>query len=424
MNLPMTDSQVAHADQPPDTIGGEDLVSIIIPNYNHAQYVGDAIQSVLDQTYRNFEIIVIDDGSTDNSREVIGRFGNSIRAIYQQNQGLSAARNTGISAAKGAYIGVLDADDMYEPDFMSTMVSLLQDHPDANGIYCGYQFVDHWNNPLPQIEARSVPPDRLHQALVDGNFLVPESMFVRRYCYEVIGFFDESLRALEDLDMWLRITSQCKIIGTTHILTRHRILPGSMSTDPTRQFQNRLAVVRKHFGPEPAHDRAWTDTQRRAYGRAYLVSAVEYLQVHNETRAYECLCTMVNACPSLLTHLDTFYELGCGDQPKGFRGDFASLNLEYNAQVLIRLLDRLSNDPQMSKFKDEWRVAYAKAYYALGLLGYGKGHYQAARRFFLYAIKFEPKFMVKPAVVVSFVKSLLGARAISWLKQKRQALSQ
>ena len=159
------------------------LASVIIPNYNHAQYLGDAIQSVLDQTYRNFEIIVVDDGSTDNSREVVAGFGDQVNYIWQENRGLSAARNTGIRRAKGTYIGLLDADDMYEPDFLSTLVSELETDPHAAGIYCGYRFVDHLNHPLPQIESRSIPDDRLFEALVDGNFLVPESMLRRTYCY-------------------------------------------------------------------------------------------------------------------------------------------------------------------------------------------------------------------------------------------------
>ena len=163
------------------------LVSIIIPNYNHAKYVGDAICSVLNQDYRDFEIIVVDDGSTDNSREVITKFGEQVRYIWQENQGLSAARNTGIKSAKGSVIGVLDADDMYEPAFLTTMISALRENPDADGIYCGYQFVDQLNNPLPQIEARSIPSDKLYHAMLDGNFLVPESMLVNRYCYDKVG---------------------------------------------------------------------------------------------------------------------------------------------------------------------------------------------------------------------------------------------
>ena len=212
------------------------LVSIIIPNYNHAQYVGDAIWSVLTQEYRNFEIIVVDDGSTDNSRDVITQFGDKVQYIHQKNAGLSAARNTGIKASKGVLIGVLDADDMYESIFLSTLVVTLQENPDADGVYCGYQFVDHKNNLLPQIEARPVDHDKLYDALLDGNFFVPESIFLRRYVYDNVGLFDETLRACEDWDVWLRVTKKYKIVHSPNILTRHRILPGSMSTDPQRML--------------------------------------------------------------------------------------------------------------------------------------------------------------------------------------------
>ena len=149
------------------------LVSIIIPNYNHAQFVGDAINSVLVQDYRNIEIIVVDDGSTDDSREVIGQFGDQVKYIYQKNAGLSAARNTGIRASKGIFIGVLDADDMYEPAFINTLVGSLEANPDADGIYCGYQFVDQENNLLPQLENRPVPSDELYGYPAGWKFLCP-----------------------------------------------------------------------------------------------------------------------------------------------------------------------------------------------------------------------------------------------------------
>ena len=106
-------------------------VSIITPNYNHAQYVGDAIRSVLAQDYQNFEMLIIDDGSTDNSREVVAQFTDDrIKYIWQENKGLSAARNTGINIAKGELIGLLDADDIYETDFLSTLVSILTTNPE------------------------------------------------------------------------------------------------------------------------------------------------------------------------------------------------------------------------------------------------------------------------------------------------------
>ncbi|HMR98091.1 MAG TPA: glycosyltransferase [Anaerolineales bacterium] len=392
------------------------LVSIIIPNYNHAQYIEDAIHSVLRQTYRNVEIIVVDDGSRDNSREVIGAFGDTVRAIFQQNQGLSAARNTGITASRGEFIGVLDADDMYEPDFVETLVTALQSQSDADGIYCGYRFVDHVNQPLPQIEAREIAPEKLYWALVDGNFLVPESMFVRKRCYDAVGLFDTSLRALEDLDMWLRITSRFKVIHTTKILTRHRILPGSMSTDPTRQFENRLQVVKKNFGAEPAPTGEWSRDQRRAFSRAYLVSAVEYLQAKNEVRAFECLRSMAVAQPALLARVETFYELACGDQPKGYRGEFASINLEQNTRVTLRLLEKLFADHELrlTEFK---RPAYANAEYAFGLLAYGQGDVRAARRHFLGALRVQPALMMDRAFVGSLLRSFLGAKLIQSLRR-------
>ena len=394
-------------------------VSIVIPNYNHAQFVSEAVNSVLCQTFADYEVIVVDDGSRDNSREVLDTFGDRIRAIYQQNQGLSAARNTGIQAALGRYIGVLDADDLYEPDFLEVLVSALESQPDAGAIYCGYRFVDDVNNPLPQVEAREVPPEKLYQALVDGNFLVPESMFVRKECYDKVGLFDTSLRALEDLDMWLRISSQFKVIYTTKVLTRHRILAGSMSTDPTRQHQNRMSVIKKHFGAEPGPGGVWSDEQRRAFGRAYLVSAVEYLQVHNEVRAFDCVYSMVNACPSLLSKMETFYELGCGDQPKGYRGEFASVDVEQNYQVVMRLLEKLSHAPELHEFKELKRTAYANAHHAFGLLAYGQDRSSLARRYFLRAVRYQPKLLLDREMIRFLLRSLIGAKLIHSLKQAR-----
>lgn len=396
------------------------LVSIIIPNYNHAQYVSDAINSVLNQHYRQFEIIVVDDGSTDNSREVINRFSHQIQFITQKNQGLSAARNTGIKAAAGIYIGLLDADDMVEPDFLSVLINLLTQNPQADGIYCGYRFVDHLNNPLPKGEARSVPPEQLYQALLDGNFLVPESILVHRQCYETVGLFDEALRAVEDWDMWLKISRQYKIIGTNKQLTRHRVLPGSMSTDPVRMLNNRLMVLNKHFGPEPAGNEDASEQKRRAYGYGYLTSCVEYLQYHDKNEAYTQFKKMAGIYPTLLRQIDVFYELGCGDQAKGYRGDLAGLDIAYNAQILLEFLHRLFEDTETTPSLQSYRcAAYANAYLVLGLLNYGAQKFPQARKYLFHAIKTEPKRVFSRQLIAPLLKSLLGTRLINWVRQEK-----
>lgn len=395
------------------------LVSVIIPNYNHARFLGGAIRSVLNQTYRPVEIIVVDDGSTDNSGEVAAAFGNQIRYIYQTNAGLSAARNTGLCAAKGEFIGVLDADDMYEPNFLETLVAALQADPEADGVYCGYRFVDEADNPLPQIENRPVSPADLYTALLDGNFFVPEAVFLRRRVYDEVGFFDESLRACEDWDVWLRAAKKFRLIHSPHILTRHRVLAGSMSTDPLRMLTARLAVLKKHVGAEPAS--AGDSILHRAYGRAYLGSCVEYLQYGHPQRSYECFQKMANICPSLLLEVDTYYQLGCGDQPKGRMGDLASLNVKRNSLPLLGMMERLfANASTADEVKRLQRAARARMFHSLGLLAYGTREFDLARRFFRRAVQNDFKLLSAPSLLSRWLKSLLGERLLERLKALRR----
>ncbi|MCB0193220.1 MAG: glycosyltransferase [Anaerolineae bacterium] len=397
-------------------------VSIITPNYNHAQYVGDAIRSVLAQDYQNFEMLIIDDGSTDNSREVVAQFTDDrIKYIWQENKGLSAARNTGINIAKGELIGLLDADDIYETDFLSTLVSILTTNPELDGITCGYQFVDHGNKPLYQREARLIEPSQFYEALISGNFLVPESMLAHRYCYEAVGPYDETLRACEDWDIWLKMTHKFKIGSTDKILNRHRVLPGSMSSDPIRMLNNRIAVITKHFGPEPMDASEGTEIQRRAYGYAYLTTIVEYLQYHHLDRAYECLLKMVTIYPELLKRYETFYELGFGDQPKGSRGDFSTLNVTKNAENLFGLLDKLFDDPQISpELRKKKQQVYAQAYFALGMLSYGARETQAAKKFLTKAVFTDPEYSFNRQLVTTLAKSFLSPQLINQLSSQQR----
>lgn len=396
------------------------LVSVVIPNYNHARFVGDAIRSVLEQTFKDFEIIVVDDGSTDNSREVVAQYGDMVHYIYQDNAGLSAARNTGIKASKGSLIGVLDADDMYEPAYLDTLVEKLRLNPIADGVYCGYQFVDEKNNLLPQIENRPIPSGELYDALLDGNFFVPESIFLKRQVYNDVGLFDEALHACEDWDVWLRVAKKFRIIHSSSILTRHRILAGSMSTDPLRMLTARLAVLGKHVGGEPRV--GGSSVLHRAYGRAYLGSCVEYLQYGDNDRAYECFQKMSNICPDLLTEIDTYYQLGCGDQPKGSMGDLASLNVKRNTVPLLVMMKSLFVDASTSNdVRRLERTAYAKTYYSLGLLAYGTREFEEARGYFLRAVLYNPGYLLNRQLVSRWLKSFLDSKIVDRLKKMRLA---
>jgi hypothetical protein len=393
-------------------------VSIIIPSYNHAQYVGEAIRSVLGQTYDSLEIIVVDDGSTDNTRAVVGEFGNAVRYIWQENQGLSAARNTGICAARGEFIGVLDADDLYEPEFVATLTAVLQTDPDAAAVYCAYQYVDEDNVPLPQQASRTVPPEQLHEALLGGNFLVPLCLLVRKSAYVQAGLFDKTFQGCADWDMWLRLSREYRIAGIDRPLVRYRRLSNSMSSDPAYMLADRLRVLQKHLPLEDDQVLAKDTPRQEAYGHAYLIAAVEYLQKQDTDRAYDCLRDMVRVGPLMLTRLETFYELALGDQPKGYRGHFASLNLNRSQPIVAALLSRLfAEEPAAAPYR---RMAYAQAYYAFGLLYYSSRQPGPARYHFWNSFVLRPQQITNHQWRTIFLKSLLPARLMQGLRARRR----
>ncbi len=389
------------------------MVSVIIPNYNHGQYVGDAIRSVLAQDYPCREIIIVDDGSTDDSRERIAHFGEQVRYIFQANAGLSAARNTGIRASKGSLIAVLDADDMFEPGFLSQLVPVLEAHPEAGGIHCGYQFVDQNNNLLPQIEVREHAPEQLYDLLLDGDYFVPESIILRRCVYDVVGLFAEDLRACEDWDLWLRAAKNYKILNFPAILTRHRVLAGSMSTDPLRMLEGRLAVLKKHLGKEPL--RSGSSTAHRAYARAYLGSCVEYWQYGNASKVSECFQRAFLLCPDLMREVDTFYQLGCGDQAKGYMGDLKSLRVERTRAEVLALVDGLF--PDSTDYQDPVKKAiYGTAHLALGMLAYGTRELELSRRCFAHAVAAEPCLILDARLVGRWIKTLVPRSLLNRLR--------
>lgn len=395
----------------------EPLVSIIIPNYNHGAYLGDAIRSVLAQRYSNIEIIVVDDGSTDDSQAVAHSFGDQIIYIWQQNSGLCAARNTGLAAAKGVYIGLLDADDMLEPDYCQRLVAALLAFPDAEGIICGYRFVDEDNNSLPQIESRSLIGQELYELLLKGNFLVPESILLHHRCYKNAGSFDTNLTACEDWDMWLRVSQSHRIISTERVLTRHRILPDSMSSDPARMLNNRLAVLNKHVGPEPL-DGDRTQQQRCTYGYVYFTSALEYEQFGDSAAAMRCLAKSAEFYPEIMTEVSTFYEIGCSTQPKGSRGYLAQLDLEQSATRIQNVLDRLVLQADAaSELAQRQREIAAVAYWALSLLAYGCGNSTAARGYLWRVFLYKPTALLKHDYLGLWARVLLGEAGVTQAKR-------
>jgi glycosyltransferase involved in cell wall biosynthesis len=203
-------------------------VTVIIPTYNCAPYLPRAIESVLHQTYIHHEIIVINDGSTDNTMEVLKDFLPHIRTVEQANQGVSAARNTGIRMAQGEHIAFLDADDAWFPNKLERQVRVLDQHPDciatfsnfhiitgrgdvrySNGIIVDYPVFRRENKELPDLFNNlidGVYTGDLFPMLFLGNFINTCSLLVRKSAVDRCGYFDTSLSTQEDYDYWLRLS--------------------------------------------------------------------------------------------------------------------------------------------------------------------------------------------------------------------------
>ncbi len=180
------------------------FVSVILPTYNRSAFVGRAIDSVLSQSYTDFELIVVDDGSTDDTPALLARYGNFIKVIRQKNQGVSAARNSGIRAAAGSVIALLDSDDYWLPKKLEEQVAFFQSHPDA--LIC--QTEEIWIR-----NGKRVNPKKRHQKQSGMIFekslplclVSPSAVMIRKSLIDEVGLFDETLPACEDYDLWLRI---------------------------------------------------------------------------------------------------------------------------------------------------------------------------------------------------------------------------
>lgn len=180
-------------------------VSVIIPTYNRSWCLSEAIDSVLSQTYHNTELIVVDDGSTDETPALLARYGNRLRCLRQTNRGVSAARNHGIQAADGVLIALLDSDDTWQPDKLARQVDFFDRQPAAKICQTEETWIRRGVRVNPKRRHRK-PSGWIFEASLALCLVSPSAVMMRRELLEEMGGFDESLPACEDYDLWLRVS--------------------------------------------------------------------------------------------------------------------------------------------------------------------------------------------------------------------------
>jgi len=219
-------------------------ISVIIPTYNTAELIKKALDSVLKQTYKPYEIIVVDDGSTDNTKHALRKYYKKIKYYYWKNHGLSAARNKGIKKSKGELIALLDSDDYWHPDKLKEQVKLYRKVKHKKvGLIDTYTTIIDENNNIERVLARKKSGDVFKKLLFRNLINQPSSVIITREALSKIGLFNEELPAVEDWEMWVRIASQFLVYTVPKNLTYYYKHSGNMSNNFVRMHRlSQMAV--------------------------------------------------------------------------------------------------------------------------------------------------------------------------------------
>ena len=232
------------------------LVTVVVPTYNRASLIVDALASVYEQTYRPLQLIVVDDGSTDDSNSVVSSWitghaqieNFSVKYIYQDNQGGNVARNRGITEAAGEYVAFLDSDDLWHDNKLQLQMELFRDIPEVGGVYCGIRHIKLASGEVLALAKRRYPSGKLLDSLLVHDVTAPTSTYViRKDVFEKVGSFDEELQARQDWDMWIRLASAYEIGVVPEVLVDYREHAGvRTATDPQKEITAYKIIMEKY----------------------------------------------------------------------------------------------------------------------------------------------------------------------------------
>ena len=267
-------------------------VTVIIPTYQHADVVDDAIESVLNQTYHDFELIIVDDGSIDNTQEVLKKYSDNkkVTVIKKKNAGVSAARNTGIAKSNGSYIAFLDADDIWTSEKLAIQVPLLQENLNLGLVYSNVNFFGH-NGAFPSTLFQINPPKRGYVIcdIFAQNCIPMPTSIVRRETFDDVGFFDKNLSTCADYDMWLRIARKWAIDYVDKPLAYYRFSENQMHKDRERWLIEKVAALEKAYRSDKTIRHMDKAKLESCFYNRILMLAKLHIKYGREVEAIRCL---------------------------------------------------------------------------------------------------------------------------------------
>ncbi len=276
---------------PCDDRGLKPKVSVCVASYNHAPYISDALDSILQQEFRDFEIIVVDDGSTDDSHAILldyqQRYPGLLCYLWHDNhvnKGISATCNVALAHARGEYVAWLGSDDWWHPDKLTEQVLFLESNPDIGMVHTAHIIVDSLGRHYPPTKRDPAPS---WEDLLVSNHVCASSAVMRKQCLDKVGHFDENL-VYSDWDMWIRIGARQRIGYIPTPLTYYRIHGANISvrSRPEFRLQNSLAVIQSTFENSASR---YTHLRDQALAAAYMPAAMDFFAIQDSAQGLKCL---------------------------------------------------------------------------------------------------------------------------------------
>ncbi len=278
------------------------LVSVVIPNYNCSAFLPAALESVCAQTYPDVEILVVDDGSTDDSLRVLEPYADRVRVLRQHNQGVSAARNHGIRESRGELIAFLDADDLWDREKLAKQVPLFA-NPSVGIVYCAVEYIDEAGASLGTNHTGRRGRVLRSIALLEGTIVLAggSTAVVRHACFDRAGHFDLEMSTAADWDMWRRIACHYEIDVVREPLMKYRLRPSSMHRNIAVFEHDMLRGFANMFADPEA--REVHGLRRRAYATLFLMLSGSHLHAGNWRPSLRYAARSVMTWPPTLAYI-------------------------------------------------------------------------------------------------------------------------
>ena len=390
------------------------LTSFIIATYNRAHWLKLTIENILQQRARDWELLIVDDGSTDNTAQTVANFSDTrIRYFYREHGERCAARNFGLTQARGEFVIFTDDDDFLHPDMLARTQE-VHSKTSAGLIYMGSQIIDEAGQILRQ--APFVPTIRgnmLRELLVDNFGL--QAALIERAWVERVGCFDTALSAAEDWDLWIRMAAAgCTFAFVPDVMFYYRMHADNTIRDWSRMENSSRFVLQRALDAYPTETAPYREIAlarqsfREALRRAF------YRDIETaQQKLSDAFCTDV----TLTDNLDIFYQVVCATQPNGYKGTLEYLDIPYGAQFLLGALERTFARAASNTTDNARSAAFALAHETIARLYYAKRDLKLARQHFWRALQYQPSRTLRREFAATMFKANLPDALFSQTKR-------